>query len=309
VSFPSSVEGRTDYRARKRLITQDKNKYNSPKYRLVVRFTNRYCLCQIVYSEIVGDKVMAYANSAELPRYGLKAGLKNYSAAYCTGLLVARRLLAKLGLAEVYEGNKTYEDGDDDEEYLPKVVSLKANKRTYYVDELDDDKNPFHALLDVGCITTSTGSRVFGALKGATDGGLDVPHSEKRFPGYDRDAKTYDAEVHKERIFGEHVAEYMRYLIEEDATKYKTQFKEFIAEEVEPDDMEELYQGVHKKIREDPAAKPKVEFSGDKVTYKKKAKKSLADRKASIEAKRDKLEEESDEEEEEAAAEDEEEDE
>jgi large subunit ribosomal protein L5e len=189
------------------------------------------------------------------------------------------------------------------------VVSLKANKRTYYVDELDDDKNPFHALLDVGCITTSTGSRVFGALKGATDGGLDVPHSEKRFPGYDRDAKTYDAEVHKERIFGEHVAEYMRYLIEEDATKYKTQFKEFIAEEVEPDDMEELYQGVHKKIREDPAAKPKVEFSGDKVTYKKKAKKSLADRKASIEAKRDKLEEESDEEEEEAAAEDEEEDE
>lgn len=29
-------------------------------------------------------------------------------------------------------------------------------------------------------------------MKGATDGGLDVPHNEKRFPGYDRDTKSYD---------------------------------------------------------------------------------------------------------------------
>lgn len=34
-------EGKTDYYARKRLITQDKRKHNSPKYRLVVRFSNR----------------------------------------------------------------------------------------------------------------------------------------------------------------------------------------------------------------------------------------------------------------------------
>lgn len=37
-------EGKTDYYARKRLITQDKRKPNSPKYRLVVRFSNRYVL-------------------------------------------------------------------------------------------------------------------------------------------------------------------------------------------------------------------------------------------------------------------------
>lgn len=29
-------------------------------------------------------------------------------------------------------------------------------------------------------------------MKGAADGGLDVPHNEKRFPGYDRDSKSYD---------------------------------------------------------------------------------------------------------------------
>ena len=46
---------------------------------------------------------MVQANSAELPRYGLKTGLKNYAAAYCTGLLCARRLLQKVGLDEIYK--------------------------------------------------------------------------------------------------------------------------------------------------------------------------------------------------------------
>lgn len=41
--------------------------------------------------------------SSELPRYGLKVGLTNYAAAYCTGLLLARRVLAKLGLDKHYE--------------------------------------------------------------------------------------------------------------------------------------------------------------------------------------------------------------
>ena len=57
----------------------------------MVRFTSHYVICQIVYSEIDGDKVVAAANSKELARYGLTVGLKNYAAAYCTGLLVARR--------------------------------------------------------------------------------------------------------------------------------------------------------------------------------------------------------------------------
>lgn len=34
-------EGKTDYFARRKLIEQDKRKYNAPKYRLVVRMTNK----------------------------------------------------------------------------------------------------------------------------------------------------------------------------------------------------------------------------------------------------------------------------
>ncbi len=41
------TEGKTDYYARKRLIIQEKNKYNTPKYRLVVRFSNRDITTQV----------------------------------------------------------------------------------------------------------------------------------------------------------------------------------------------------------------------------------------------------------------------
>jgi len=47
---------------------------------------------QIAYARIDGDVVMCAAYSHELPRYGLKVGLTNYAAAYCTGLLLARRV-------------------------------------------------------------------------------------------------------------------------------------------------------------------------------------------------------------------------
>lgn len=69
----------TDY-ARKRLVTQAKNKYNAPKYRLVVRFTNKDIIVQIVYARLQGDFVLAAARSRELPRYGINHGLTNWAA-------------------------------------------------------------------------------------------------------------------------------------------------------------------------------------------------------------------------------------
>merc|ERR1711957_910385 len=195
----------------------------------------------------------------------------------CTGLLCARRLLAKVGLADTYEGN-TDVNGE--------VVSTDYDGRKYYVEEVDDDRRPFRALLDVGTRATTTGCRIFGALKGAADGGLDVPHSEKRFPGYDRDQKEYDAEMHNERIFGGHVGEFMEYLEEEDNQKYKEQFAVYIEHSHEADDLEELYEGVHEKIREDPSPAEKKDFSPDK-SFKRKSKLSNAQRKERVQAKKD----------------------
>ena len=65
---------------------------------------------------------------------------------------------------------------------------------------------------------------MFAALKGAVDGGLDIPHSEKRFPGYDSESKELNADVHRQHIFGLHVANYMTSLQEEDEEAFKKHF-------------------------------------------------------------------------------------
>ncbi|VDN85144.1 unnamed protein product, partial [Brugia pahangi] len=201
-------EGKTDYYARKRLTVQDKNKYNTPKYRLIVRFTNRDVIAQIAYSRIEGDVVVCSAYSHELPRYGIKVGLTNYASAYATGLLLARRHLLNIGLAEAYKGVEEA-TGDD------------------YNVEKEGERAPFRAVLDVGLARTVTGAKVFAVMKGVADGGIDVPHSETRFFGYNSETK-YNAEAHRDRILGKHVADYMALLKEQDEDAYKQHFSRFI---------------------------------------------------------------------------------
>jgi len=53
---------------------------NAPKYRLVVRFTNKEVIVQIIYARISGDFVLTAARSKELPRYGINHGLTNWTA-------------------------------------------------------------------------------------------------------------------------------------------------------------------------------------------------------------------------------------
>ena len=274
--------GKTDYRARKRLVAQDKNKYASPRYRLVVRLTNHYVICQIVHSEIEGDRVVAAANSAELERYGLKVGPKNYAAAYATGLLVARRVLTKLGLAELYEGN-TEIDG--------KVVKTEkegersGRKRKFYVSAVAEERKPFRCVLDVGIRPTTTGARIFGAMKGAADGGLDIPHNEKRFPGYNRDSKKFDAEAHADRIKGKHISEYMELLVEEDPETFQKRFSKYVDAGLDAEGYTTLIEEVHAAIRADPSAAPKKPYKSP-AEFQKKAKRGLEERKAAIAEKK-----------------------
>lgn len=66
--------------------------------------------------------------------------------------------------------------------------------------EDEELRRPFKALLDVGLVRTTTGNRVFGAMKGAVDGGLNIPHSTKRFPGSKKKENgkiKYNAEFHR----------------------------------------------------------------------------------------------------------------
>jgi large subunit ribosomal protein L5e len=173
----------------------------------------------------------------ELKAYGITHGLTNWSSAYATGLLLARRVLKKLELDEAFTG---VEEADG-EFTLTEAAEVDGEER-----------RPFKVFLDVGLTRTSTGARVFGAMKGCSDGGVFVPHSENRFPGYDIEGKELDAETLRKYIFGGHVAEYMETLADDDEERYKSQFSGYIDDDIEADGLEELYQDAHKQIREDP---------------------------------------------------------
>jgi len=277
-------EGKTDFECRRKMVRQDKNKYNTKKYRLIVRFTNRKVICQVAYYTMRGDCMVAQATSPELKKYGIPCGYKNYAAAYCTGLLVARRVLKKFELDEMFKGKEEI-DGED-----------------YHVEDEEGERRPFKCCLDVGLRRTCVGARMWAALKGAVDGGLYIPHTTKNFPGYKAPEEKgaegeYDAEAHKERIFGLHVKEYMEMLQEEDPTKYEAHFAKYIEGDIDAEKMEDMYSEAHSKIKEDPDPEEKEsksithEHKGNKVTssdgteHVRTIKLTLKQRRAKVQAK------------------------
>jgi large subunit ribosomal protein L5e len=246
--FRRRREARTDYYVRRKLTMQDKNKYDTKKYRFVVRKSNTKIICQVAYATPNGDRIMAEAKSTELTRFGLTSGLANYASAYCTGLLCARRLLKSLGLDDIYKGV---------DEVDGQVFDI------YEQDQVNDDKRPFKAVLDIGITSTTTGNKVFGAMKGASDGGIYIKHNNKRFPGFkiklpeekgEKRTETFDADQHRSKIFGLNIESYMDHLEENDKEKYGRQFSKWdkCLKENNLDSLEELYKKVHDEIRKNP---------------------------------------------------------
>lgn len=196
------------------------------------------------------------ANSTELKKFGVDAGLTNYAAAYATGLLCARRLLTNLGLADLYKG----------------VENIDGEVYDVYEKNEIKEKKPFKAVLDVGLVRTTTGNRVFGAMKGAVDGGIYIPHNNKRFPGYHlekaqattgkkgkvvekgKTTASYKAAEHREHIFGVHVQNYMDHLKKEKKEKFKGQFSKWEDNltKSKTANLEALYKKVHSEIRKNP---------------------------------------------------------
>jgi large subunit ribosomal protein L5e len=254
VSYKRRREGKTDFRARRQMVLQDKTKFDAPKYRLVARVTGSDIVAQIVHAKAGGDHVVTAAYSHELPAFGMSVGLTNYAAAYATGLLVARRLLTKLGIAEKFPGAK-----EATGEFKP--VRVKGG------DEEGDAAFPFKAILDIGLARTTTGARIFGVLKGAVDGGVAVPHKATRFPGFNKTKKELDAKAHRARIMGAHVADYLKKTIAHNAEnpdEKTTQFSKFIKAGIKPADVEGLYKKLHAAIRAAPTKTLEKKKKADK---------------------------------------------
>ena len=116
----------------------------------MVRKSNASTTLQLVVAELEGDKTLLTVNSRELRDFGFSSAVGNLPAAYLTGLLFGKKMLA-LGV-----------DG---------------------------------GIPDIGLHASTKGNRIYAAIKGVVDAGVDVPHSPEIFPD-------------EERIRGEHIKSY-----------------------------------------------------------------------------------------------------
>lgn len=93
------------------------------------------------------------------------------------------------------------------------------------------------AVLDIGLHRPVKGSRVFAAVKGAIDAGLEVPVGEEMLPS-------------EERIKGEHIASYAKQMSEQDPEAYKAFFSQYLQNGLKPEDLPSHFEEIKKKIEE-----------------------------------------------------------
>jgi large subunit ribosomal protein L18 len=175
-------EGKTDYQARKALVT-------SRKPRLVTRASNKNVEVQIIIAKPHGDEVLVSANSRELIKsYGWRAPTGNIPAAYLTGFLCGVKA---------------------------KAAGIKE------------------AILDIGLVSPTKGSKIFAVLSGVVDAGVEVPHSEDK--------------IVKERMKGEHIAKYAKSL-GAGSEEYNAKFTQYTAKGVAPEKITEHFTKVKADI-------------------------------------------------------------
>ncbi len=143
VPFRRRRDGKTDYHVRYRLIL-------SKKPRIVIRKSNANITIQLVMAEQRGDKTFLTVNSQELNSFEYTPNKGNLPAAYLTGLLFGKKMLAL-----------NYTEG----------------------------------IADIGLHASTQGTRIYAAIKGVIDAGIDIPHNSDIFPD-------------EGRIRGEHIKEF-----------------------------------------------------------------------------------------------------
>jgi large subunit ribosomal protein L18 len=76
-----------------------------------------------------------------------------------------------------------------------------------------------NAILDIGLINPSRGSKIFAALSGIIDAGIIVPHDDKK--------------IIKERLEGKHIAKYGG-ILEVDSDAYSAKFATYLEQKISP---------------------------------------------------------------------------
>jgi len=87
-------------------------------------------------------------------------------------------------------------------------------------------KGVSEAILDIGLISPTKGSKIFAALSGVLDAGIDVPHDEEK--------------IVKERIKGEHIAKYGKSL-GAGSEGYSAKFSKYLGQKLSPEKLPEHF--------------------------------------------------------------------
>jgi large subunit ribosomal protein L18 len=93
------------------------------------------------------------------------------------------------------------------------------------------------AILDIGHNPPIYGSRIFAALKGIIDSGVDVPHSDKIFPT-------------ENRLNGTHIADFAKLLKETDEESFDKQFSGYITQKIDPLKIPHIFEKTKQEIQD-----------------------------------------------------------
>ena len=96
-------------------------------------------------------------------------------------------------------------------------------------------QNIKEAVLDLGLQTSIKGSKLYSALKGALDAGINISHSEKIFPS-------------EERISGEHIAKYASDLKAEKPEEYRKRFSIYLKKKQIPEELPKHFSEIKERI-------------------------------------------------------------
>ncbi len=91
------------------------------------------------------------------------------------------------------------------------------------------------AVLDIGLNVSTKESRIYAALKGFLESGINVPHSEEILPK-------------EERVKGEHIAKYAEKLKKENLNEYKKRFSVYLKNKINPEDLPKEFERVKNNI-------------------------------------------------------------
>lgn len=158
------------------------------------------------------------------PRLVVRASLKNITAQIVTYDEAGDKVLVSAHSRELVKQGFKAGRGNLCAAYLVGLIIAKKAKSQKI--EL--------AVLDLGLNAPVPGSRIFAVVRGARDGGFDVPCNEEVLPS-------------EERVNGEHVAAFAQAL-KSDKAKFERQFSGYLKAGVNPEELPKLIADMKNKL-------------------------------------------------------------